>query len=275
MAEGAKGTATDAYLLTSGDDGAARLRLVDEVYGESTRRMLLEAGLKEGMRVLDLACGVGTISCWLAGVVGATGSVVGIDVNPGQLEVAKGHWQQCEGLPPVEFLEASAYETGLPADSFDLVHCRLLLCHLTRPTDVLAEMYRVLRPGGVLVCQDIHGSSMFAHPHSDAYARSIELAFALGKILGVNYDFGLDLHRVAVSVGFREPMLSFDRPAFLRGEKKRMWEHTFTEAVPMMLKSGVASQEELATLVREMHALALQEDVMLAPWGMPGVWAVK
>lgn len=275
MAEGAKGTSTDAYTLDTGAAAAARLHLVDEVYGASTRRILLEAGLKPGMRVLDLACGVGTVSCWMAAIVGPTGSVVGVDVNPDQLAVARGHWAQCEGLPPVEFMEASAYETGLPSESFDLVHCRLLLCHLQTPAVAIAEMYRVLKPGGVLVCQDLHGSSMFAHPHSDAYARSVELIVPLAKGLGVNYDFGLELPREVMRAGFRDPVLSFERPAFLRGEGKRMWEKTFAEAIPVMVRLGIASQDELAGLVQEMYELSLKEDVMLAPWASPGVWAVK
>jgi SAM-dependent methyltransferase len=275
MAEGAKGTATDAYLLDTRDNGAARLLLLDEVYGGSTRRMLLEAGLKAGMRVLDMACGVGPISCWMAGIVGESGSVVGVDANPDQLVVAKANWARCEGLRPIEFVEASAYDTGLPAGDFDLIHCRLLLCHLTKPVDALAEMYRLLKPGGVLVCQDIHAARMFAHPHSEAYARSVELALELEKVLGVNYNFGLDLPREALRIGFRDLVVSYEWPMFLRGEGKRMWELTFAEAAPVLMKMGIASEDELAGIVAEMQELALRDDVLMASWGMPGVWAVK
>jgi 2-polyprenyl-3-methyl-5-hydroxy-6-metoxy-1,4-benzoquinol methylase len=90
MPEGAKGTASDVYVLDVGESGAARLRLLDQVYGTSTRRMLIEAGLREGSRVLDLACGIGAVSCWLASQVGATGKVIAGDVNPDQLVIAKG-----------------------------------------------------------------------------------------------------------------------------------------------------------------------------------------
>jgi hypothetical protein len=83
MPEGAKGTASDVYVLDVGESGAARLRLLDEVYGASTRRMLLEAGLSEGSRVLDLACGIGAVSCWLASQVGVTGKVIAGDVKSG------------------------------------------------------------------------------------------------------------------------------------------------------------------------------------------------
>src|SRR5580698_3585230 len=147
LTDGAKGTASDVYALDTGDAGAARLRLLDRVYGTSTRRLLREAGLGKGSRVLDLACGIGAVSCWLAGEAGATGQVVAGDVNPDQLVVAKWHCAKCDHPAPIQYIETSAYATGLPAESFDIVHVRLLLCHLTDPEKVLDEARRLLRPG--------------------------------------------------------------------------------------------------------------------------------
>jgi ubiquinone/menaquinone biosynthesis C-methylase UbiE len=120
MAEGAKGTASDVYLLDVGEAGAARLRLLDQVYGESTRRMLLEAGLGQGSRVLDLACGIGAVSCWLASQVGTTGKVIAGDVNPDQLVVAKWHCAKCEHPAPIEYVEANASTSDLPPGAWTL-----------------------------------------------------------------------------------------------------------------------------------------------------------
>jgi ubiquinone/menaquinone biosynthesis C-methylase UbiE len=275
MAEGAKGTAADAYVLDTGDIGAARLRLLDEVYGGFTRRLLMEGGLKAGMRVLDMACGTGPVSCWMAGVVGFSGSVVGVDANPDQLVVARQNWEACEGLRPIEFLEASAYDTGLPAEEFDLVHCRFLLCHLTSPVEALKEMYRLLKPGGALVCQDIEGANTRAYPDSGAYGRALELMMQAEKLLGVNYNFGMALPNEAVKIGFRNVKVSYERPMYLVGEGKLMFELTFAEAVPVMVRLGIATEEELAELLKDMRELALDENVLLSSWGMPGIVAVK
>jgi ubiquinone/menaquinone biosynthesis C-methylase UbiE len=183
MAEGAKGTDSDVYILDVGETEAARLKLLDQVYGASTRRMLLEAGLGRGSQVLDLACGIGAVSCWLASQVGATGKVIAGDVNPDQLVVAKWHCSKCEHPAPIEYIETNAYDTGLPSESFDIVHARLLLCHLTEPEKVLAEAFRLLKPGGSLVCQDLMLSSIFCHPPCSAYTRWVELGHATGNKL--------------------------------------------------------------------------------------------
>jgi hypothetical protein len=55
MAEGAKGTQSDVYVLDTGEAAAERLRLLDKVHAPFTRKMLLDAGLREGTQALDLA----------------------------------------------------------------------------------------------------------------------------------------------------------------------------------------------------------------------------
>lgn len=268
-------TTGDAYALKTGDSGAERLRLLDRVYGASTRRMLLEAGLKPGMRVLDMACGVGTVTCWIAEQVGASGSVVAADVSPDQLRVARATWESCEGLPPVEYIEASAYDTGLPAESFDLVHTRLLLCHLNRPEDAIREFYRLLKPGGVFVCSDLYGAGMLSEPMTRAWARSMEIIFALAKSIGVNYNHGLRLPERMLAAGFQRPEVSFDTPVYMRGPEKRLWELTFAEVGPAIARTGVATLQEVEDLAAQMKIEAEDETTLMVPYPLLCAWAVK
>jgi ubiquinone/menaquinone biosynthesis C-methylase UbiE len=265
----------DDYVLTTGDSGADRLRLLDKVYGASTRRVLLEAGLKPGMRVLDMACGVGTVTCWIAEQVGGSGAVVAADVSPDQLSVAKATWASCEGLPPVEFIEASVYDTGLPAESFDLVHTRLLLCHLNRPEDAIREFYRLLKPGGVFVCHDLYLSGMLSVPQTNAWMRSMEIAHAMGESIGVDYDHGLKLPLRMLEAGFRKPEVSFDMPVYMRGPEKRLWELTFAEAGPAMVRAGVATAREVEELAGQMKVEAEDETTLMVQYPLLGAWAVK
>ncbi|HEX4154615.1 MAG TPA: class I SAM-dependent methyltransferase [Acidobacteriaceae bacterium] len=268
-------TVGDDYVLKTGGSGAERLRLLDKVYGASTRRMLLEAGLKPGMRVLDMACGVGTVTCWIAGQVGETGSVVAADVSPDQLAVARATWASCEGLPAVEFIEASVYDTGLPAESFDLVHTRLLLCHLNRPQDAVREFYRLLKPGGVFVCSDLYLSGTFSMPPSRSWTRSIEVAHALGRSIGVDYDSGLKLQLRMMEAGFERPEVSFDTPVYMRGAEKRLWELTFAEAGPAMERAGVATVSEVEELAAQMKVEAEDETTLMVQYPLLCAWAVK
>jgi SAM-dependent methyltransferase len=274
MAEGAKGTASDVYVLGTGEAAADRLRLLDEVYGPSTRKMLLDAGLGPGTRALDLACGIGAVSCWMATQVGPMGSVVAADVNPDQLVVSKWHCAKCDHLP-IDYIEASAYATGFPDESFDLVHMRLLLCHLTEPAKVLREAYRLLRPGGVLVCQDIRISSIFSSAKSPAISRSIEIGRAVGDALGVSYDYGARMPTDASHAGFQSVQVRLEQPAYFRGPEKRLWELTFAEASTIIHRSDIATPAELNSIIDELRMLAEDDGVLIAQWCSPGIIARK
>src|SRR6516162_7601298 len=119
MPPGALASAPGSYVLATGQAAAYRLRLLHGLYGEGTRRVLLEAGLRPGMRVADFGCGVGMVTSLLADLVGPTGSVVGIDSSGAQLAQARERLNT-DGAH-IRFVEASATDTGLPSGSFDLV----------------------------------------------------------------------------------------------------------------------------------------------------------
>ncbi len=106
-----------------------------------------------GLKILEVGCGHGGISCYLAGL-GAK-SVVGIDLNRRNLVFAdelKGRIERESGRPlAATFLPMNATELAFADASIDLVYADNVFEHFTEPQAVLAEMHRVLKPGGLLV----------------------------------------------------------------------------------------------------------------------------
>ena len=132
-------------------------RQLEIVYGARDvlrRRQLVRdaLGAPAGERVLDVGCGRGCDLAELLEQVGPDGSVVGIDSSPSMLAVA-GH--RCDGFDNVTFHEAQA--TSLPVEdaSFDAVVSVQVLEYVADVPAALAEMHRVLRPGGRLVIWDV------------------------------------------------------------------------------------------------------------------------
>jgi ubiquinone/menaquinone biosynthesis C-methylase UbiE len=112
--------------------------------------MLARLPLAPAMRVLDLACGDGFYTRRLAECLGAGGSVVGVDVDPAYLEVARREVSTFRGDATIELVEASFDRLPFPAGSFDVVWCAQSLQSLPDPVLVLQHILPVLKPGGIV-----------------------------------------------------------------------------------------------------------------------------
>jgi SAM-dependent methyltransferase len=242
------------------------------LYGSGTRRLLLEAGLRPGMHVADVGCGVGMVTALLAELVGAEGHVVALDASAGQLAQAR------QALPGnrthVRFVEASATSTDLPPGSFDLVYCRFLLLHLPKPEEALREMRALLKPNGILVCEDGDITSAGSEP-SSAYGTFADLFGRLGPLRGVDYTLGRRLFHLLQVAGFPAPEITFNQPVLARGENKRFLELSVAEAGPAFLDAGLITADELERTLVEMRRLNADGSVLAIMPRMAQVWARK
>lgn len=134
-------------LRQSWQDSAAKYaELSSRLFGPASEAFAEFSGAVPGDRVLDVACGPGTLTARLAARVGAQGGVVGCDLAPAMLELAK------KAVPSAEFKEASAEALPFEDNSFDAVACQLGLMLFARPEKALFEMVRVARRGGDVAC---------------------------------------------------------------------------------------------------------------------------
>jgi ubiquinone/menaquinone biosynthesis C-methylase UbiE len=268
-----KAANTGAYALATGANAVRRLHLLHNIYSPAGRRLLLQAGLRQGMRVADFGCGVGATTRMLAEMVGPSGSVIGIDVNKAQLEQAAA-WCAMGGLTNTDFTQASASSTGLPRDAFDLVYCRFLLLHLTDPVSCLREMREVLTPGGILFVEDGDLASAGSLPPSSLHAFA-DLFNRLGPVHGVDYSLANNLYHLVKSVGFSHPKLEIHQPALLEGEDRYFLQWSVAEAGPAFVDAGLITSERLERSLSEMQDATEDRDVLILAPRMFLVWARK
>jgi ubiquinone/menaquinone biosynthesis C-methylase UbiE len=100
------------------------------------------AGVGQGDRVLDVACGTGVVARSAARRVGSGGHVCGLDVNEDMLAIAR------STNPDIEWRQAGSSRTGLPDASFDAAFCQQGLQFFPDRLGALREIHRVLAPGG-------------------------------------------------------------------------------------------------------------------------------
>ena len=136
--------------LTSAYDLLIRLTMPEHTF---KRRLIEQAGIEAGHRVLDLGCGTATLTLMIKRAHPAA-EVIGLDGDPRILKIARAKAQEA-GLA-VSFNEAMAFDLPYPDGSFDQALSSLVFHHLTRENKVrtLEEVLRVLRPGGELHVAD-------------------------------------------------------------------------------------------------------------------------
>lgn len=202
------------------------------------------AAVRENHRVLDVACGTGALTLAAAERVGPGGSVVGIDVNPDMLTVARRKSTQ------VEWMEGKAEALPLPDDSFDAVVSQFGFMFFDDKPRALRGMMRVLRPGGTLavaVCDAVDHS-----PGYGAFARLLDRLF--GSDVG-------NAFRAPFALGDPEQLLAISREAGLGGARveqhhrdvcfKSIDALVSTERACVWTLGGILTDEQFARLLDE------------------------
>src|SRR5579863_1959543 len=123
---GAEPAAADVYALGSNPAESARLQRQSDELRPQTAELLARIGLRPGQSAIDLGCGPSGILSLLSAAVSLGGRVVGLDADPAHTAMASQYAAE-HGLANVQVVTGDARHTGLPSDSFDLVHARTLL----------------------------------------------------------------------------------------------------------------------------------------------------
>lgn len=197
------------YALGHADIEIQRLLLQGRLYNDHTEHALRLAGLRPGMRVLDVGCGPGDVSFVAARLVGPTGTVLGVDAAGDVVEFARTRAAE-RGLSTVKFEHMTIDDIAV--DEVDAVIGRLILMHLPDPISTLRHFARLVRPGGLIAfCEFDIGAvrSIPDSPLSRALPDGIVRAF---QGAGLDPAFGATLHSLFRQAGLGVPQLTLLAP---------------------------------------------------------------
>ncbi len=132
------------------------LSIVDQIESfKLCKQLMLElVKIEKGHHILDVGCGLGYDLQRLSPIVGGHGRVVGIDYSDAMVQEAAKRAKQLN--LPIEYYQGDAHSINFPNNSFDLCRSERVLMFLKNPQAAVAEMVRVLRPGGYLTIFDFY-----------------------------------------------------------------------------------------------------------------------
>ena len=223
-------------------------------------------------RVIDVGCGPGSITVGLAQVAG---HVTGIDVD--EAEFADARVSAAEhGIDNVEFLEGSIYELDFPDASIDVCTLFAMMETLDDPLAGLAEVRRVVKPGGLIGASSIEYGGLILHgPGEPLLHRFYELRLQLWEAQGdVHFYRGRELRGLLLAAGFEQVEAS--TTYFSYGTEERVRTFGLGRAadcrdewyVAGLAEHGLADQDEIATLEQAWLQWAESPDSFAAfAWG--------
>lgn len=142
--------------------------------------------VQSGRQALDVCTGTGDWALSLAEAVGETGKVIGLDFSENMLKVAK-EKLDATSYDHVSFIHGDAMDLPFPDQSFDYVTIGFGLRNVPDYEQVLKEMYRVVKPGGLVVCLETSQPTLFGYRHLYYFYFQYIMPF-FGKIFAKSYD---------------------------------------------------------------------------------------
>jgi ubiquinone/menaquinone biosynthesis C-methylase UbiE len=267
---------SSGYPLGYTEDEARRLAAQAAFFEDLTGDVFRRAGIGVGMHVLDLGCGVGDVSFLAAGMVGATGTVLGVDRNASSIETARNRAMGL-GLSNVQF-EVSELDTFDDAGrTFDALIGRLVLLYLPDPATTLRRFRNFLRPGGVIAFQEMDMDQRSQFPASELFTRVTSWIIAGFKAGGAEPNMGRRLLSTFLRAGLPRPKMI----ATSRVESgPDAYNYSYTTGVlrsllPPMERAGLASAQEVAidTLAARLRQDATANEIVMFLPRMVGAWS--
>jgi len=209
--------------------------------------------LSSGMSLLDAGCGPGTVTVGLAPLV-APGQLVAVDLNPAEVEATAGALTAA-GFDNFRTEVASVLDLPFEDATFDAVFSQAVIDYLPDPVAALQELFRVLKPGGVIGLRSVNNDLSVVGPHEPLIEEGLKLFRRAVEVMDGNMTRGRLLGSMLKEAGFERIFMT---PSYERAQSPDEWQ-SFCDAFAggldhtgisdIAIKEGWADQSKFDEIV--------------------------
>jgi len=245
---------TPEYVLGASTPERQRLLMQCELFKPEARSMLDQIGVGRNWWTIDVGCGPMGILDLLAESTGPGAEVIGLERDPNMLEF--GHELMEErGLNSVRLIQGDAHDTGLPQSSFDLAHARLVLVNVPDPMGVVAEMTKIVRPGGWVALQEVDWISWVCEPSHPAWTKLLDINAEIWRKRGMDVFVGRRLPGLLKKAGLKDIQSKVHTPVYQYPHPYAHLLLTFSKINRSeMIEKGYVSEAEYIDLTESLEA---------------------
>lgn len=261
-------TFSGSYPLKHRSGEIMRLHVQSQAMAADAATMLDRFGPVQGWSCLDVGCGPGGITDLLSARVGAGGRVIGLDMNAEFLAHARRN-----AANNVEFRLGDAYNSGLPAGTFDLVHMRFVASTAGNPERLINEATRLARPSGIVALEEPDGSTLNCYPPHPSWDRLKSALLGAFEGVGADLQLARKLYFLMYQSGLRDVQY---RTALLGVRSTDPMADYLPSTVELLratiLQLGLLSESELATALTDCRAHLAKPGTSFTMYTVAQVW---
>lgn len=245
------------YVLSSKSSEIQRLNIQSLLFEPFVIDALNKAGIKKGMKCLDVGCGSGDVTRLLSTMVGKSGSVIGIDVQKKYLDYCNKVTKQKN----VKFVHDNIIDSKLTG-TFDVVFSRFMFVHLTDKLQALRSMINLTKKNGVVIIQELDNApgSWLSYPKKDCVEKLRSTYTSLVKKMGGDPLAGRKLYKLFVDEGLQtevechSPCLVMNKTPF----NELGW-RIANSLKPEILSQKLLTESEFKKLFSDLKAMTKDE----------------
>lgn len=255
------------YILqSSGETACSRLNVLHDVHHEASIQFIMNSVQNRAVKdVLEIGCGIGNMSFWFSDFFGPKCSIYAIDSSSSYIEISKKIREERK-IQNIEFICKDLHNELNFDKKFDVIYSRYTLIHLRNINSVLHNLTQLLKPGGLLICEEPTVDSGFCNPFQKDYNKTRSLLKKLSLINKLDFKLGEKLKNLFIDeLGLNIRNINFFQSILKNRHEKKLVDLMLEDCKFQYLTHGLLSESEFDSLLSKVKLfLSKSENYLIA-----------